>query len=280
MIASIGMTDRDPNKMKESVRERYGEIARTPVKRNAHSCCCGSGDFESLSGYSEEELSSIPEGAFLGLGCGNPLAIASLKEGESVLDLGSGAGIDCFLAANKVGPTGRVIGVDMTPEMIQRARENAKKGNYANVEFRLGDIEHLPVDDKSVDVVISNCVINLVPDKKKAFAEAFRVLKPGGRLMISDIVLSNELPESVRNSISAFTACIAGALMKEDYLRCIRSAGFVNINVVSEKQYPVVGMTSDACGCGCSSNGDLSLEDLTAIADSVLSINVHAVKPL
>jgi len=265
--------------MKESVRERYGEIARAPVKKSPQSSCCCSDDFESLIGYSKEEISSIPEYAALGLGCGNPLAIASLREGEIVLDLGSGAGIDCFLAANKVGRTGRVIGVDMTPEMIMRARENAKKGNYTNVEFRLGEIEHLPLEDDSVDVVISNCVINLVPDKKRAFEEAFRVLRPGGRLMISDIVLTEDLPESIRNSVSAYTACISGALLKDEYLECIRSAGFEDVTVVGESIYPVGDAAADVSGCGCSCGPDASLEDLRGIEDTVHSIKVAASKP-
>lgn len=282
MYDSRTMPKKDANKIKKSVRERYGRIAKKPADDSEYSSCgcsCGSGSLESMIGYSEEEISSIPEDAMLGLGCGNPVAIASLREGETVLDLGSGAGIDCFLAANRVGKRGKVIGVDMTPEMILRARENARKGDYPNVEFRLGEIEHLPVDNESVDVVISNCVINLVPDKRKAFEEAFRVLRPGGRLMISDLVLTKDLPEQIRDSVSAYTACISGALLKEEYLECIRSAGFENITVVGESVYPVGEATADISGCGCSCGSDISLEDLKAIEGTVRSIKVAARKP-
>lgn len=273
---------KSPEKIKESVCERYGDIARLPnqdSKQSSCGCSCGSSNFSSLIGYSPEDISSIPPDADLGLGCGNPVAIASLRKGETVLDLGSGAGIDCFLAANKVGKTGKVIGIDMTPEMIARARENAKKGDYSNVEFRPGEIENLPVDSESVDVVISNCVINLVPDKKKAFKEAFRVLRPGGRLMVSDIVLSKELPKSIKESVSAYTACISGALLRDEYLDCIRSAGFEKVTVVSETRYPVGIASSDICGCGCSWDIDVSIEDLDAVENSVLSIGVSALKP-
>ncbi len=186
--------------------------------------CCGSGSISTAReiskniGYSDADIDAVPEGANLGLGCGNPVALASLKEGETVLDLGSGAGFDSFLAAERVGTEGKVIGVDMTPDMLDKARENARKGNYKNVEFRLGEIENLPVADNAVDVIISNCVINLAPDKKRVFDEAFRVLKPGGRLMVSDIVLTKELPAALKNSIEAYVGCVAGASKKDDYL--------------------------------------------------------------
>ncbi len=203
------MTDQD---IRKTVRERYGEAAR----RGA--CCCGGGtetpsasSVSSSLGYSEKELSSIPEGANLGLGCGNPTALASLQPGEAVLDLGSGAGIDCFLAAEAVGDAGHVIGVDMTADMVDRARENALANGIENVEFRLGEIEHLPVRDSEVDVVISNCVINLSPDKEQVFREAYRALKPGGRMMVSDIVQLKPLPEAVSQSLDAYVGCVAGA---------------------------------------------------------------------
>jgi len=198
--------------------------------------CCSPADTMAMQiGYSAEELQSIPEEARMGLGCGNPTALASLKEGEVVLDLGAGGGIDCFLASVAVGKTGRVIGVDMTPEMLHRARDNARNGGYDNVEFRLGEIENLPVADGTVDVVISNCVINLSPDKARVFNEAYRVLKPGGRVMVSDMVLTRELPENVRNSLAAYAGCVAGASLKEDYLATITKAGFEDVEVVSEQ---------------------------------------------
>ncbi len=201
---------------------------------NSASCCSPQDAASQAIGYSAEELGSIPEGANMGLGCGNPTALASLKEGEVVLDLGAGGGIDCFLAANAVGKTGSVIGVDMTPEMIEKARENARKSGHENVEFRLGEIEHLPVADNSVDAVISNCVINLSPDKGQVFKEAYRTLKPGGKVMVSDIVLLKELPEHIKSSVEAYAGCVAGASRKEDYLTTIANAGFKDVVVVSE----------------------------------------------
>lgn len=178
-------------------------------------------------------MSNAPTGSNLGLGCGNPVAIASLKPGETVLDLGSGAGFDTFLASNKVGKTGKVIGVDMTDEMLEKARKNAKKGSYANVEFRKGDIENLPVDDNSVDAIISNCVINLAPDKEKVFKEAYRVLKPGGRLMVSDVVLTKPLQDELKNNEELLSGCVAGAILKEDYLNLLKKAGFTDISIHS-----------------------------------------------
>jgi len=188
-------------------------------------------------GYTEEELNKIPKESNLGLGCGNPTALASIKLGEIVLDLGSGGGLDCFIAANKVGKTGKVIGVDMTPAMISKARENAVRGNYDNVEFRLGEIENLPVADNSVDIVISNCVINLSPDKEQVFREAFRVLKPRGRLMVSDIVLLKELPNAIKNNAKAYASCIGGAILKNNYLNAIERAGFRDVKVLQENNF-------------------------------------------
>jgi SAM-dependent methyltransferase len=215
--------------IKKTVRQRYGEIAKKEA-----SCCCAPSNEKALGlGYSQEELDAIPEEAMT-LGCGNPVAMASLKEGETVLDLGSGAGFDCFLAARKVGKQGKVIGVDMTPEMIDKAETIAKKHGYNNVEFRLGEIENLPIEDGSVDAIISNCVINLSPDKEKVFREAYRVLKSGGRLMVSDIVIEGELPESVRKSLDAWAGCIAGAMEKNAYLNAIRKAGFKEAKIISE----------------------------------------------
>ncbi|HET9886859.1 MAG TPA: arsenite methyltransferase, partial [bacterium] len=188
-------------------------------------------------GYTPEQVTSIPEGANLGLGCGNPLKYAAVQPGETVLDLGSGAGIDCFLAAREVGPTGHVIGVDMTPQMIEKARTNLAKTELKNTEFRLGEIEHLPVADGSVDVIISNCVVNLSPDKRQVFLEALRVLKPGGRLLVSDIVLTRQLPPEAQRDVSLYVGCIAGASLKEDYLSSMREAGFTGVRVVSESTF-------------------------------------------
>ena len=224
--------------IKKAVKERYGDIARSES-----SGCCGGSEKTTSSpllmydkqafqmGYSPEDLSSVPEGANLNLGCGNPTAIAALQSGETVLDLGSGAGFDSFLAANKVGPEGRVIGVDMTQDMIQRAEENAKKGSYTNVEFRYGEIEDIPVEDGTVDVILSNCVINLSPDKSKVFQEAYRVLKPGGRLAISDIVATAEIPEKYKSDLALYSACVSGALLISELESILREAGFKNIEI-------------------------------------------------
>ncbi len=237
------MKDMGNDEIHQSVRDNYGKVAQS----NALGCgcspsvCCAEAAVSppkvrqsqksSQMGYSEEELLSIPEGADMGLGCGNPQAIAALKLGETALDLGSGGGFDCFLAANQVGPTGRVIGVDMTPEMLTKARENARKGGYINVEFRLGEIEHLPVADDSIDVILSNCVINLSPDKPSVFREAFRTLRPGGRLAISDIVATAELPGEVRNDLDLYCGCITGAVPIAELERILAEAGFENIRI-------------------------------------------------
>jgi SAM-dependent methyltransferase len=269
--------------LKKAVRQGYGQIARQEqCTCCGPSTCCGGPDVaEEISrkvGYSEGELAALPEGANLGLGCGNPVALASLCEGETVLDLGSGAGVDCFLAAGRVSPRGHVIGVDMTPEMVARARENARKAGVTNVEFRLGEIEHLPVESGTVDVIISNCVINLVPDKKRAFSEAFRVLRPGGRLMVSDIVLVGELPERVRRSVGAYVGCLSGAAEKEAYLGAIRDSGFSDILVHEETEFPLDCMVND--GTVSAVLGDLQISggDLRAIGDAVRSLKVSAVK--
>ena len=268
----------------KAVRERYGDIAKQgssccgPVKS-----CCGSTDLvQDISkniGYSREELNAVPEGANLGLGCGNPVALASLKAGEMVLDLGSGAGFDCFLAANQVGKKGKVIGVDMTAEMLERARENARKGNFGNVEFRLGEIENLPVGDNQVDIIISNCVINLSPNKERVFKEAFRVLRPGGRLMVSDIVLLKELPKEIKNSVAAYISCIAGATTKKEYLRKIQAAGFKETKVQGEAAFPTEFLANDPTVREVVKNLKLSRKKAEDLASSVVSIKVSAIKP-
>jgi SAM-dependent methyltransferase len=284
--------------IKKVVRERYARVAKqsspygalvsndiqsgTCCNASTSPCCSGSASAQTISraiGYSEEELGSVPDGANLGLGCGNPLALASLKKGEIVLDLGSGGGFDCFLAADRVGKKGKVIGVDMTPEMLERARENARKGDYKNVEFRLGEIENLPVADSSVDVVISNCVINLSTDKKRVFQEGFRALKPGGRLMISDIVLLQELPDSIKDSVTAYVGCVSGAMLKDDYLRTVKAAGFRKVKILEETAFPIDCMANDPTALAIIKDAGLSLQKVREAADSVLSVKVSGVKP-
>ena len=231
----------DSEEKKAAVRDRYGDIARERSSCcGGGSSCCGDANAEVISarlGYTAGEMGTVPEGTNLGLGCGNPTARAGIGEGETVVDLGSGAGFDCFLAAQRVGPTGKVIGVDMTPDMLSRARRKAEEGGYSNVEFRLGEIEHLPILDGVADLIISNCVINLSTDKPAVFAEAFRVLKPGGRLIVSDIVLDGELPAAVADDAQAYSACIAGAIARGLYLAMIRDAGFESIEIVSEAPF-------------------------------------------
>jgi arsenite methyltransferase len=253
---------------REVVREKYGAVAEG--RSVAAGCCSGPTDAEAILaqfGYDAADAAAIPEGANLGLGCGNPVAFADLKPGETVLDLGSGAGIDCFLAARRVGPTGRVIGVDMTAAMVERARATAARESMTGVEFRLGEIEHLPVADASVDAIVSNCVVNLSPDKPQVFREALRALKPGGRLLVSDLVLLRPLEASVRSNVELYVGCVAGAALREDYLRMIREAGFSSVEVLSEGTY-TVGMESLPEG---------SAE--RAAFDSVASVKVRAVKP-
>jgi arsenite methyltransferase len=270
--------------IKEIVKEGYAKIA----KQGSSCCvpansCCGSTDrtqpMSTRIGYSQEELKTVPEGANLGLGCGNPVALASLKKGDTVLDLGSGAGFDCFLASNKVGKDGKVIGVDMTPEMVKKARENATRGHYKNVEFRLGEVEKLPVPDSLVDVIISNCVINLSPNKGKVFQEAFRVLKPGGRLMISDIVLLKELPDPIKQSIEAYIGCVAGAIMKDEYLQKIEVAGFQDVRVIEETTFPIDLMLNDQTAKAIIENLKLPSEKVKELAGSIASIKVYGIKP-
>ena len=219
-----------PEKVRDLVRERYGKAA----SRQPGGCCGGGRSADSLAesiGYSSDEIGSVPDGANLGLGCGNPNALAALQPGETVLDLGSGAGFDALIAAPRVGPTGRVIGVDMTQEMLERARINAVEAGYAGtVEFREGTIEALPVAAGTVDVIISNCVINLSPDKPAVFREAFRVLKPGGRLALSDIVLSEPLPEDLRDMAAGYVACLSGALQESEYVAAMTAAGFEDVS--------------------------------------------------
>ena len=240
----------EPELLREEVRRRYGSIATgdttfvvatpsgdaccQPGASTTHrgpAACCNPGAQADTLGYTQADLAGLPEGANLGLGCGNPVALASLQPGETVLDLGAGAGFDAFLSARRVGPTGRVIGVDMTPEMVAKARANARKSAVANVEFRLGEIEALPVADASVDVIISNCVINLCPDKAPVYREAFRVLRPGGRLAVSDVVAREELPDDVQHDFAMLTGCLAGATLQSKLVELLEKAGFADIAI-------------------------------------------------
>ena len=253
------MESRNQEEIREAVRERYGKIAKNgsaaSLISKMKSCCrpseiiaetgktgscCSSGDLSAdnisaILGYSKDEINSVPEGANMGLGCGNPVALASLKPGETVVDLGSGGGFDCFLASKEVGEEGRVIGVDMTAEMVSKARKNAENAGTGNVEFRLGEIEHLPVADNSADIIMSNCVINLSPDKSSVYQDAYRVLKPGGRLSISDIVTTARLPVEVKRDLELISACIGGAVTIEDTQKMLQQAGFENIFITPKK---------------------------------------------
>ena len=257
---------RKSEEIKKIVKDGYAKaVTQKTSCCSTNSCCGGIDQAKEVSksvGYSDSEMNAVPEGANLGFGCGNPVALASLKEGDVVLDLGSGAGFDAFLAAKRVGKTGRVIGVDMTPEMLDKAKENAKKGKYANVEFRLGEIEKLPVEDNSIDVIISNCVINLSPDKESVFKEANRVLKSGGRLMVSDLVLAKELPKELKDSIEAYVGCLAGAIKKDEYLNLISLAGFQDIKVIGESSYPMGAM----------------FDNFESAQDAIVSVKVSAKK--
>ena len=260
--------------IRQHVRESYAEVAEAS---NAGSCCgeavscCGVSDDAAINtlvstrmGYSEEDLKNVPSGADMGLGCGNPRAIASLKAGETVVDLGSGGGFDAFLASHEVGESGHVIGVDMTPTMISKARKNAEKGKFANVEFRLGEIEHLPIADETADVIISNCVINLSPDKPQVFREAFRILKKGGRLAISDVVATCEMPDDMKNDPMLHAGCMAGASLVDDLIAMIKDAGFEQV-VVEPKDETREFIRDWAPGRG--------------VEDYVVSARIEAVKP-
>lgn len=236
------MSEMKADDVRAVVREHYGNIARATNTGCAPGCCSYVGTAATTFGYTDAQTDVVPDGADLGLGCGNPTAIASLREGETVLDLGAGGGFDCFIAAHQVGPTGKVIGVDMTADMVARARDNARKVNARNVEFRLGEIEHLPVADASVDVILSNCVVNLSPDKPAVFREAFRVLRAGGRLAISDVVATGPIPVELQNQAAALAGCVSGAAPLADVRAMLAAAGFVNVEVtISPRSAEIVG---------------------------------------
>jgi len=277
-------SDMEDKRIREAVKKQYAAT----LKQGCSCCGCSQEsdytDPEFIQsagkaiGYADSELKSIPEGANLGLGCGNPVAFGVIKEGDVVLDLGSGAGVDCFLASKIVGDQGRVIGVDMTPEMVERAKANARNNGYRNVEFRLGEIETLPVNSASVDVVISNCVINLSTDKPKVFQEAFRVLKPGGQLMVSDIVLLEDLPDYLKGSVEAYAGCIAGAVRKDEYLAAIKRSGFDEITVVGESNYPAELIAEQPFLKELAANMNIPMSELQRIGSLVVSMKVAAKK--
>ncbi len=262
----------------KAVRERYGKIAKTKQEPCGCGCGCAAPSTSQQIGYSQRELASVPSGADLNLGCGNPVALASLKEGETVIDLGSGGGLDCFLASKKVGENGKVIGIDMTAEMLERARNNCKKSGYKNVEFRLGEIENIPAADNTADIIISNCVINLSPDKERVFQEAFRVLKPKGRLMISDMVLLADLPKKVKDNVLAYVGCVAGADLKENYLGKIRQAGFERVEVVAENHLAEM-LQEEPDVQAFIKQEKMTKQEVADISNAIVSIKVSAVKP-
>ncbi len=269
--------------IRDAVKERFAATAR-----QSSSCGCSKKEnylddrfiqtASKVAGYTDHELQKVPEGANLGLGCGNPVALAAIKEGDTVLDLGSGAGVDCFLAANIVGDRGRVIGVDMTPEMIDKAKENAWNNSYRNVDFRLGEIENLPVDSSSVDVVISNCVINLSTDKPRVFREAYRVLKPGGVLMVSDMALLEDLPEYVHNSVEAYVRCVGGAMLKERYIDAIKQAGFDEVSVVGESRFPAELIAEQPVLKDLIKKMNVPANEVERLGQTVVSLKVSARK--
>jgi SAM-dependent methyltransferase len=240
------MNHKQADEIRQNVRNSYSEVAEASNSGDCcgeQSSCCGVSSDAAINtlvstrlGYSEGDLDSVPDGADMGLGCGNPSAIASIKPGETVLDLGSGGGFDCFLAAAETGESGHVIGVDMTPTMVSKARNNADKGHYSQVEFRLGEIEYLPLANDTVDVIISNCVINLSPDKKRVFSEAFRVLKNGGRLAISDVVASTELPQEIRDDLQLYSGCMAGASHIRELEQILADSGFTDIRIAPKDE--------------------------------------------
>lgn len=272
-------------KIQKNVKSGYASIVKRNTKKsflpNIFQCCDPkeiATDIGKKIGYSEEELRNVPEDANLGIGCGNPTGLASIKKGETILDLGSGAGFDCFLASKETGETGKVIGVDITPEMVAQAKKNAEKGKYKNVEFKVGEIENLPIESNSIDLIISNCVINLSNQKNQVFQEAFRVAKSNGRIMISDIILLHDLPDYVKNSVEGHIACLAGAVRKEDYINAIAGAGFSDISVDKEAPFPIELMLNDPIAEKIVRENNLTEKEIKSIANSIASISISAKK--
>ncbi|MEY3238717.1 MAG: hypothetical protein RIR11_155 [Bacteroidota bacterium] len=275
----------DNEQIQKNVKSGYADIVKRSTKKsflpNIFQCCDPKAiatDIGKKIGYSEDDLKNVPEDANLGIGCGNPTALASIKKGETILDLGSGAGFDCFLASRATGETGKVIGVDITPEMVAQAKKNAKKGNYKNIEFKVGAIENLPVESESVDLIISNCVINLSNQKEQVFKEAFRVAKSNGRIMISDIILLKDLPDYVKNSVEGHIACLAGAVKKEDYIRAIAKAGFTAISIDKEAGFPIELMLNDPIAEKIIRENNLTEKEISAIANAIASVSISAKK--
>jgi len=274
---------------KRSVKDIVREMYANTVKQSGSCGCTQKANYvdpefirsaSHVSGYSDQQLRSVPASANLGLGCGNPVALAVIRKGDVLLDLGSGAGMDCFLASSLVGDEGRVIGVDMTPEMVERAKDNARINGYRNAEFRLGEIENLPVESSCIDVIISNCVINLSTDKPRVFREASRVLKPGGILLVSDIALLEELPDYVKDSVEAYIRCIAGAIRKEEYLNAMQEAGFDDISVIGESAFPAELIAGQPQLKELIGKMNIPMSELQRIASTIVSLKVSARKPV
>jgi arsenite methyltransferase len=271
----------------QNVKKGYADLVKRNTKKsflpNIFQCCNPAEmaiEIGKEIGYSTEDLSFVPEDANLGIGCGNPTALASIKKGETILDLGSGAGFDCFLASRETGDTGKVIGIDMTPEMVEQAKKNAKKGDYKNVEFKLGEIENLPIDSNSIDLIISNCVINLSIKKEQVFKEAFRVAKPNGRMIISDIVLLQDLPAYLKYSVEGHIACLSGAVKKEHYIAAMRKAGFTDISIDKQAPFPMELMLSDPIAKKIVKENNLTEKDIRSVANSIVSVHLSAKKSI
>lgn len=275
----------DKNQIQKNVKQGYAKIVKRSNKLKLVpsflKCCDVNNVIKDISqniGYSEDDMKHAPEDSNLGIGCGNPIGIASIQKGQTILDLGSGAGFDCFLAARETGESGKVIGIDMTPEMVMQARKNAKKGNYKNVEFIIGEIENLPIENDSIDLIISNCVINLSNQKEQVFREAFRVLKQNGSILFSDIILQKELPDYVKYTVEGHIACLAGAIRKEDYIFGLEQAGFSGIQIKKLSHFPIELMLNDPIAQKIVSENQLTEIEISEIANSIASISIYAKK--